>query len=385
MFSDYLMEPGSLDAIDEMLIDIKESNKPIVVFGCGSLAREATRRIHLAGLDVDAYCEGNEFYRDGQIFEGKKVIHIEKLCELYKECALVLAASGDNVYHYMANIKNSKKFPCDIYSIYDKNALYEMQYSWIIDHQSELNETYNMLADEDSKKIFLAFINAKANCIKADALEKNALYKMWDPNQYFNDLYPENLFDKHVLLDCGAYIGDTAQAFLEFLKDTKKELEVYAFEPDDQNFEELKFVAQKDDRIKPFHYGVGERTEKLYFEMEGTSRSKQVPYETDYIIDVVNIDEMFNKRSLDHSVSIIKMDLEGAEAGALRGMRELISENMPMLAICVYHKAEDLIEIPKLIKQIEQETSKTVQYKYYLRHHSNTVAELVFYAVPEVM
>ncbi len=77
------------------------------------------------------------------------------------------------------------------------------------------------------------------------------------------------------------------------------------------------------------------------------------------------------------------MDLEGYERKALSGMKELIKSNLPMLAVCVYHKIDDLIVIPNIIKEMELDSYlNNITYKYYLRHHSHNAEELVFYAVP---
>ena len=74
-------------------------------------------------------------------------------------------------------------------------------------------------------------------------------------------------------------------------------------------------------------------------------------------------------------VTFIKMDIEGAELNALKGSREIIKKYKPRLAVSVYHKKEDLIEIPLYIKELVPE------YKLYIRHYSNAAIETVLYAV----
>ena len=73
------------------------------------------------------------------------------------------------------------------------------------------------------------------------------------------------------------------------------------------------------------------------------------------------------------------MDIEGSELAALRGAEKLIREKHPILAICVYHKERDLIEIPQFIHSL---VGKEV-YRYYLGFHGLGLAELCFYAIPE--
>ena len=72
------------------------------------------------------------------------------------------------------------------------------------------------------------------------------------------------------------------------------------------------------------------------------------------------------------------MDIEGSELDALKGARNTISTKHPTLAICVYHKEQDLIQIPQFINSLVDDGV----YKYYLRFHGLDLAELVFYAIP---
>jgi FkbM family methyltransferase len=74
-------------------------------------------------------------------------------------------------------------------------------------------------------------------------------------------------------------------------------------------------------------------------------------------------------------VDFIKMDIEGAEMDALRGASASIREFKPRLAICAYHKFDDLWMIPRLIKELNPD------YRLSFGHHSPTVWESVYYAV----
>lgn len=103
--------------------------------------------------------------------------------------------------------------------------------------------------------------------------------------------------------------------------------------------------------------------------MEGDSGSK-IDESGDSIIQMDSIDNICENEK----VTYIKMDIEGSELEALRGARKVICRDKPRLGICIYHKPEDLLEIPMFIKKMVPE------YKLYIRHHSPHYNETVIYA-----
>lgn len=88
-------------------------------------------------------------------------------------------------------------------------------------------------------------------------------------------------------------------------------------------------------------------------------------------IKVVSIDSLEECSS----ATYIKMDIEGAEANALKGAENIIKKNHPKLAISIYHKDEDMIELPLYIHEL------VPQYRMYIRQHSHTFFDTVLYCV----
>lgn len=90
---------------------------------------------------------------------------------------------------------------------------------------------------------------------------------------------------------------------------------------------------------------------------------------------------LLKEHGIEPYVDLIKMDIEGAEMHALSGAQETIRRCHPVLAIAVYHKAEDLVTIPQYIKTFE---TKDVKYRFCLRKHQIfSEMELDLYALPE--
>ena len=95
-------------------------------------------------------------------------------------------------------------------------------------------------------------------------------------------------------------------------------------------------------------------------------------YDTGKEIEVVSLDN-----DVADKVSLIKMDIEGAEQQALLGCRRHIKEEHPKLLISVYHNNEDIWKIPRMIDNMDKD------YHFYLRSNGKQwgPAEIVLFAV----
>lgn len=180
-----------------------------------------------------------------------------------------------------------------------------------------------------------------------------------------------NIGKQHdILLDCGAYNGDTAMAFINRIKTTHYDYEkIYCIEADEDNFNQLTKIKTSYPNIECILKGVWNRKDILRFNRLG-SNSSSVQMNGDIQVEVDTIDNILNGKP----VTIIKMDIEGSELNALSGAECTILKYRPKLAICVYHKKADIFKIFEYI-------SKLHNYKFYLRAHAPHAFELVLYAV----
>lgn len=80
-------------------------------------------------------------------------------------------------------------------------------------------------------------------------------------------------------------------------------------------------------------------------------------------------------------ITLINADIEGYELDLLKEMRMIICKNHPVLALCVYHKNEDIISMIKYIKQIVPNYHFLFRkYVGWLRGDTKRGLELVIYA-----
>ncbi len=360
------------DINNKMIRLVRENNQPIYIYGTGGGAKRAYNCFSENGIDIVSFADRVEFFSEGDTLLGKPIIDIKRLLESEEKMVLCVMSMDTNLYRYVNDCKH-----ITFCSYFIRNNHYEMAADWVKSNEKAIEEVFDCLEDDLSRQTFLSYIDARANCIESDMLRMPV--SLCVSKQYFNDLYPKEQFDEHVCIDCGAFIGDTALNFIDFLEDGKN-VKVCAFEADMKNYEKLQMESEKHGEIVPFPYAVGDKEETLYMDGDGQSFSKLVDYETDQSIVVKRLDDFL--LDSEYVPTYLKMDIEGSEIPALTGARELIKKYMPVLGICVYHKLDDLITIPHFIFEAERESNSGKRYKYYLRQHSYGTDELVFYAVP---
>lgn len=158
-----------------------------------------------------------------------------------------------------------------------------------------------------------------------------------------------------------AYFVDNAQA-----KWAKKGYEkIVIYEPMKENIVNVEHTVRNLKNVEIHNKALWNKKELLQFSFDGAGSS----------IDKNGITVEAEPLDPDSKVTFVKMDIEGAEMNALEGMKSIIMEQKPKLAICIYHLYDDLWNIPKYIHELVPE------YKLYMRHYSKINEETVIYAI----
>lgn len=201
------------------------------------------------------------------------------------------------------------------------------------------------------------------------ALEQE-IYDTWIREQYLlRGICEPNKGD--VVFSIGAFYGETS---IWFSKYVGKEGTVYAFEALGENAR----VAECNCRRNSINNII---VENICFWKETTLLNFNIDYGSSRITDndtgvkvnTTTIDEYCTNNKI-NKLDFLKMDIEGAEYEVLCGAKQTIKKYKPKLAICVYHKPEDIILIPQLIKELVPE------YKIYLSHRREDFIETVLFA-----
>lgn len=288
-----------------------------------------------------------------------------------------------------------------------------------------LEAVHNLLSDESSKQAYLqeiAFLSLRqvapmvANCLSPMKVEEkeahraeffklvnekklpylkihdeaespsreNALIEVFLLNGYnYKDLV--KVEPGEIFIDCGAFIGDTAVWAYQ-----QQAAHVYSFEPCPLIWDTLKTnLAEQNVPVEFYPFALGKENSKLHFvfDKQKVSGARVVSdqelshlTESGYLathnmqvqdVECIRLDDWFAQNNV--TPTYIKMDIEGSEFNALLGCAETIKKLKPKLAICLYHRVEDMWQIPLYLHSLVPE------YKFYCQKN-NVEYEFVLFA-----
>lgn len=346
---------------------IKKNPMPVVLYGADTDALLILNYLQERGIKTDMFCDDNAA-KQGKPYCGLPVESYPEIKKKYfngcyfivaapismKKIYAKLIAAGENKSAHMIGFTNLYGAPLD--------------YKYISDNAEKFCRAYDLMADEKSKKVFTNTLNYRLSGDMSYTAE------IRDDKAYF-DAGIIKCGEDEVFVDAGAFNGDTIKNFIDHTDG--KYREILAFEPSRQNYEALRNMVSglNIKNIELYNCGVWDKKDTLSFREGLTSSSRvseaEMPVGDCVTIQVDAIDNALNGRS----ASFIKMDVEGSEMNAIKGCEKTIRKYRPKMAVSAYHKREDLFDITLLLKEYVPD------YKFYLRHYSDTLYETVLYAV----
>jgi len=369
MLIDYIKDVRHIE--EEIFDAIKAFPAPVVLWGAGELSWYITSYLRSHGIEPVCMCDNNPA-KHGTVHLGLPVYSYEALKEK-------LAPQGGK-YHVI--VSTGPQYKDAIFSqlaaAHEKNPVWYLRgyevcgekitYQYVCQHRGQFEEAYSSLYDEFSRKVYVNVLNAKLSGDFSLYNEVNS------GTEYFDETIIK-LNDNEVFLDVGAYKGKDV---VEFARRTEGRYDgIIALEPDRKTLTLLEgTVASHGIKNVEVHVkGAWHKHAFLHFHdgREGSSRvsetaDKEFP---STFIEVDTIENVLNGRR----VTYISMDIEGAEHNAILGAEQIIRKWKPKIAVCVYHKREDLFDLLLLLK------SFVPQYKFYMRHYTDNQTETVLYAI----
>ena len=192
----------------------------------------------------------------------------------------------------------------------------------------------------------------------------NALIKYWLTWDYVDwkkiarytcdvvdtDVFP--FYDDEIFVDCGAYTGDTVMQYINLVNDNYKR--IYAYDISSTHINVMKQNLYKYNNIEIRHKGTGDIKSEMT--MVGTANvfsgnkltsNDSHPHGVEKV-DVVRLDD-----DITEPITFLKIDVEGMDKETLMGAKKSIRLYHPKLSVDAYHKLEDIVQVPKLIHEID--------------------------------
>lgn len=192
----------------------------------------------------------------------------------------------------------------------------------------------------------------------------------WPFTQYF-DLPALNLQPDECFVDGGAFDGENTLDFFRRCPQGR----AYVFEPNPTQMRITREHLRSRGNVEFFECALSDLDDTLSFKtFENDPGRNRIRTDGDLPVMAHRLDGVAFAGG-GQQITFIKLDVEGAELAALRGAERTIREQRPKLAICLYHKPEDVWTIPRLVLEYNP------SYKFYLRHYSLSYGETVLYAI----
>ncbi len=342
-------------------------DKPIVIYGAGNTGQAVCSHLQSQGREVVAFIDQNAEAMPHCL--GKPVFTVEQCIQNITLGSVDLLVGVHNRdVHMPPLIKGLNKYGfIDILTMIDYTNVFPSDESfryWLsprslfTNNKDKIIELYGLFKEPISvtwlDNIVQFRITGDYSCLPIPDIENQ--YTPPDLQRWCNPLR---------LIDCGAYIGDTMEQLMAHGYEIEK---VLAFEPDLGNYSKLTTKFSDSDHIY-LPCGVSSTNYLANFAASGGEGSHQVK-EGGVSVQMVRIDDVMPN----FKPNLIKMDVEGGEIDALLGARNMIERTRPGLAVSLYHKPDDLWQIPLLID------SWNLDYKFFIRGHHHSSFDSVLYA-----
>ena len=243
-------------------------------------------------------------------------------------------------------------------------------------------DVQRLFTDLESKKLYDLLTNSKSYNGFDDSYElvpylqlKDMYY--WAEDYWLTYSFKNNNATEATVIDCGAYNGDSILPLCNAIP--QKDIYYYAFEPVRENADLIRknqeYIAACK-RLEVLERGVGEVNQTLSFVFPEDGDKEGGRFVEGRAEDGAETLEVCKLDDLDLEIKerlYIKMDIEGSELVALKGAENLIKTHRPCLAICMYHRKNDLLEIPTYIAGLVSD------YRFYLRGGYHTI----LWAIPD--
>lgn len=368
----------------KILYSISElpQNSKIAIYGSGIIGRGFKSLIEKSRNDVIITCFINTFI-DGNI-DNLEVISLSEIDRKkgYIDMIIICSSHWNEIEDELINIGLDFCIISNelIYNTSELKGLGSFRF-YANERKNVENRLENLLPyfDKESIKDFKMLMNLRLKESEIDIFSffKNVQQRFTLP--YIDNI---NLNNKSIIIEGGVEDGSDSVNFYNSFKEAN--IKIYGFEPFIEVFnasQNNSFLIEKGIEVYP--WALWNINEDLSFNKNELSTVSSCINRNEVCTNItknesivrgIKIDSFVEEYNIE-TVSLIKLDIEGAEVEALNGAAKTIEKYLPQLAISIYHKKEHLYEIPEFILRINP------NYKFKLGFYSPTFIDAVLYAI----
>jgi FkbM family methyltransferase len=337
---------------------VHESSRPKYVFGCNQLAKRIGELIDLAGFIDDKIIAHS--------FAGKPVIRSH---QVPTDAIIVSAIIGvlpvtveqhlhsltvDHVdYFAFAKLSELDLAPIPFW----EGAHEDMQIN-----AGRYEAIKGRMGSVTSRKTIDDLMSFRGQM----DLAHMSSYQNRQDQQYFEDFLRLER-DGLNFFDLGCFDGFTSS---EFARLSPRYSSINAFEPMPRLFNNCRENLKHLRDCAVHNFGASDLSQSLLFTDNGSSSTASTS--AGVLVDLKRLDDLELPLP-----DLIKIDVEGAELDALRGMSHLIQEAQPMMAVACYHYPNEILEI------VEFWDSLSLDGTLEIRHYTEGTTETVIFFIPK--
>ncbi len=352
-------------------------DRPLALYGAGSLGRMAREFLTSVGHDFALVIDRNadELARD-PYWSGIDLMHPDQVPDVSKRMFRLAVSIVTSPYVPIERSLHKLGFD-DVVPFYDLaesfRVLHPLSNGWFApaltshDRQNAAAVLANW-HDDESRAHHLGFMAWRR--LREEWTFEAA--PVVTGNRFFIPQVTDVLHDEEVFVDAGAHHGSVTGTFI---RQTKGAFErITAIEPDPANRaileDNLQSWLPRDRRVTTYGCALAEAVGTAPF-CDGFGYASQLSPLGATRIATRPLD------TLELSPTFLKLHLEGGELAALKGGRQTLLSNRPIIAATVYHNADGIWQTPLWLMETLPD------YRFLFRCHSWCGTGAVIYAVPE--
>ncbi len=350
---------SSLRSLDELrraavareAVPLTSVGRGVWIYGAGGFGRMLARALDGAGLRTLGFIDRKA--APGAQVDGRPCIHPDDVTADVAQGACYLHGLFNHYFSSRDIVDWAATKPFDrLLFASDVNRIPGVMLSsyWLapagqtLADMPAVERALDAFDDDESHRLFLDLLNYRLD-------NDPRLHPRVDRDDiYAPDFLPIRR-EPITLVDGGAYTGDSLEGLLSHGVRVKDWI---AFEPDARNLEGLRETAHRlADGIGAFTispYGLSDRNGRVGFASDEGEASHVVenpgPDFSGTTIEVARLDDVVARQGPVY----VKLDIEGAEQAALRGMERMFRPGN-VFAVSVYHRPADLWEIPLMLRE----------------------------------